>query len=88
MNKENKITIIAGRRPGPHLADADPVDDGRGLGHAGERLLHVLGAVPAGEARVRITGDNWMQKMLSVMNPGTRRRPSSVDTTSPAPGPA
>jgi hypothetical protein len=49
------------------MADTHPGHHGRRHGVGGDR---VLGVAPLVKSDVRITGENWLQKMLSLTNRG------------------
>ena len=71
LNKENKITIIAW---GGDLDRIWPTlilsTTAAASGMEASVFFTFWGLFTLVKPDVRITGDNWMQKMLSVMNPG------------------
>ena len=87
MNKENKITIIAW---GGDLDRIWPTlilsTTAAASGMQASVFFTFWGLFAFVKPDVRITGDNWMQKMLSMMNPGLAEGAKLVEAiSSPAP---
>ena len=76
IQKKNKITIIAwGGNLDRIWPTTDPGHHRRGRrGMEASVFFTFWGLFAIVKPGVRITGDNWMQKMMSVMNPGSAQK--------------
>src|SRR5437870_9572813 len=74
IKKKNKLTIIAW---GGNLDQIWPTTilatTAAASGMESSVFFTFWGLFAIVKPEVRITGDNWMQKMMSVMNPGDRK---------------